>query len=117
LATEVHSDAALLGLASQLDEHTLGVWREAAASLAEECPPTLTRFRWRVEEDQRASCAATRSWSESRPSFGPRCAVWVWPAGGGVAARSPGCEASLVTAAPEGNGPRGASPTWTPSSR
>jgi len=29
------------------------VWREAAASLADECPPTLTRFRWRVEEDER----------------------------------------------------------------
>ena len=53
LATYLHPDAALLGLAGQLDDHALGVWREAAASLAEECPPTLARFRWRVEEVQR----------------------------------------------------------------
>jgi hypothetical protein len=53
LATELHPDAALLGLAGQLDEHGLGVWREAAASLFDDCPPTLARFRWRVEEVQR----------------------------------------------------------------
>jgi hypothetical protein len=53
LAVHLHPDAELLGLAGQLDEHTLGVWREAAASLADECPPALARYRWRVEEVQR----------------------------------------------------------------
>jgi hypothetical protein len=43
----------LLALAGQMDDHTLGVWQEAAASLAEECPPTLAPLRWRVEETQR----------------------------------------------------------------
>jgi hypothetical protein len=31
----------------------LGVWREAAARLADECPPALARYRWQVEEDKR----------------------------------------------------------------
>ena len=53
LATELHPDAELLELARQLDNHALGVWREAAASLADECPPALARFRWRVEQVQR----------------------------------------------------------------
>jgi hypothetical protein len=53
LATELYPGAALLGLARQLDDHALRVWREAAASLAGDCPPTLARFRWRVEEVQR----------------------------------------------------------------
>jgi hypothetical protein len=54
LATWLHPGAELLELASQLDEHGLGVWREAAASLVEVCPPSLAQLRWRVEEEQRA---------------------------------------------------------------
>jgi hypothetical protein len=30
------------------------VWREAAGSLVDDCPPSLTHLRWRVEEEQRA---------------------------------------------------------------
>jgi hypothetical protein len=30
------------------------VWREAAGSLVDDCPPSLTQLRWRVEEEQRA---------------------------------------------------------------
>jgi hypothetical protein len=41
-------------LARQLDDHALGVWRETAASLADEVPPSLAHLRWRVEEEQRA---------------------------------------------------------------
>lgn len=54
VATRIHPGAELLKLASQLDDHGLGVWREAAASLVEACPPCLLPWRWRVEEEQRA---------------------------------------------------------------
>jgi hypothetical protein len=54
LATWLHPGAELLELARQLDDHALGVWREAAASLVEVCPPSLVQLRWRVEEEQRA---------------------------------------------------------------
>jgi hypothetical protein len=54
LTTRLHPGSELLALARQLDEHALGVWREAAASLVEVCPPSLAHYRWRVEEEQRA---------------------------------------------------------------
>jgi hypothetical protein len=54
LASSVLPDSELLALARQLDDHGLGVWREAAASLVEICPPSLVQLRWRVEEEQRA---------------------------------------------------------------
>jgi hypothetical protein len=53
LATRIHPSEELLELAGQLDAHTLGVWREAAASLVDACPPSLLHLRWRVEEEQR----------------------------------------------------------------
>jgi hypothetical protein len=52
-ASRLHPDSELLTLARQLDDHGLGVWREAAASLVEVCPPSLVHLRWRVEEEQR----------------------------------------------------------------
>jgi hypothetical protein len=54
VATRLHPDNKLLALARQLDDHGLGVWREAAGSLVDDCPPSLTHLRWRVEEEQRA---------------------------------------------------------------
>jgi hypothetical protein len=54
VATRLHPDGELLVLARQLDDHGLGGWREAAASLVDDCPPSLTHLRWRVEEEQRA---------------------------------------------------------------
>jgi hypothetical protein len=54
LATRIHPDSELLELARRLDNHALGVWREAAASLVDDCPPSLAHLRWRVEEEQRA---------------------------------------------------------------
>jgi hypothetical protein len=53
LATRIHPGDELLRLAARLDAHTLGAWREAAASLMELCPPCLLHLRWRVEEEQR----------------------------------------------------------------
>jgi hypothetical protein len=53
LATRLHPGPELLELAGQLDDHALGVWRDAAASLADDCPPCLWQLRWRVEEEQR----------------------------------------------------------------
>jgi len=54
LATRIHPGTELLELAGQLDDHALRVWREAAASLVDDCPPALAHLRWRVEEEQRA---------------------------------------------------------------
>jgi hypothetical protein len=54
LATRLHPGSELLELARQVDDHGLGVWREAAGSLVDDCPPSLAHLRWRVEEEQRA---------------------------------------------------------------
>ncbi len=53
LASRLHPRAELVELAGQLDDHALGVWREAACSLVDEAPPSLLHLRWRVEEEQR----------------------------------------------------------------
>jgi hypothetical protein len=54
VATRLHPDGELLAPARQVDDHGLGVWREAAGSLVDDCPPSLAQLRWRVEEEQRA---------------------------------------------------------------
>jgi hypothetical protein len=54
VATRLHPGSELLELARQLNDHGLGVWREAAGSLVDDCPPSLAHLRWRVEEEQRA---------------------------------------------------------------
>jgi hypothetical protein len=54
VATRLHPDDELLALARQVDDHGLGVWREAAGSLVDDCPPSLVHLRWQVEEEQRA---------------------------------------------------------------
>jgi hypothetical protein len=54
VATRLHPDNGLLALARQLDDHGLGVWREAAGSLVDDCPPSLAHLRWQAEEEQRA---------------------------------------------------------------
>jgi hypothetical protein len=54
LAVHFQPDAEVLEVAAALDDHSLLVWEEAAASLAEDCPPSLTHLRWRVEETQRS---------------------------------------------------------------
>jgi hypothetical protein len=53
LATHLQPDAEVLEAAAGLDDHTLLMWEEAAASLAEDCPPSLTDLRWPVEETRR----------------------------------------------------------------
>jgi hypothetical protein len=53
LATRIHPGDELLELATGLNDHALGVWREAAASLVDEATPCLLQLRWRVEEEQR----------------------------------------------------------------
>jgi hypothetical protein len=53
LATRLHPGPELLEVAGQLDDHALGVWREAAASLVDEAPPCLLQLRWRMEEEHR----------------------------------------------------------------
>jgi hypothetical protein len=54
VATRLHPDGELLALARQVDDHGLGVWREAAGSLVDDCPPSLVHLRWEMEEEQRA---------------------------------------------------------------
>jgi hypothetical protein len=53
-ARRIDQDAELLGLAVQLDDHALGVWRQAAASLVEVCPTSLGHLRGRFEQERRA---------------------------------------------------------------
>jgi hypothetical protein len=53
LAAHLQPDAEVLEAAAGLDDHTLLMWEEAAASLAEDCPPSLTDLRWPVEETRR----------------------------------------------------------------
>jgi hypothetical protein len=53
LAVHLQPDAEVLEAAAGLDDHTLLMWEEAAASLAEDCPPSLTDLRWPVEETRR----------------------------------------------------------------
>jgi hypothetical protein len=54
VATRLQPDSELLALARQVDDHGLGVWREAAGSLVDDCPPSLAQLRCGVEEEQRA---------------------------------------------------------------
>jgi hypothetical protein len=54
VATRLHPGRELLALARQLDDHGLRVWRQAAGSLVDDCPPSLVHLRWRVGEEQRA---------------------------------------------------------------
>ena len=54
VATGLQPDGELLALARQVDDHGLGVWREAAGSLVDDCPPSLVHLRWQMEEEQRA---------------------------------------------------------------
>jgi hypothetical protein len=54
VATRLPPGGELLALARQVDDHGLGVWREAAGSLVDDCPPSLVHLRWRIEEEQRA---------------------------------------------------------------
>jgi len=54
VATRLQPDGELLALARQVDDHGLGVWREAAGSLVDDCPPSLVHLRWQMEEEQRA---------------------------------------------------------------
>jgi hypothetical protein len=54
VATRLHPGSELLTLARQFDDHGLGVWRQAAGSLVDDCPPSLVHLRWQVEEEQRA---------------------------------------------------------------
>ena len=54
VATRLHPSNDLLALARQVDDHGLGVWREAAGSLVDNCPPSLVHLRWQMEEEQRA---------------------------------------------------------------
>ena len=53
LAAYLQPNAEVLKVAAGLDDHTLLVWEEAAACLAEDCPPALADLRLRVEETQR----------------------------------------------------------------
>jgi hypothetical protein len=53
LAGHLQPTAEVLEQATGADDHTLLVWEEAAACLAEDCPPALADLRLRVEEARR----------------------------------------------------------------
>jgi hypothetical protein len=117
VATRLHPDGELLALARQVDDHGLGVWREAAGSLVDDCPPSLVHLRRQMEEEQRAELRshaqlnATRSPTRhSAASPGSGRAVVAPPAGrrgGQPAGRLPSA-AGAVGAAPWPSGRQGA---------
>jgi hypothetical protein len=72
VATRLHPDSELLALARQVDDHSLGVWREAAGSLVDDCPPSLAHQRWRVEEEQRAELRSHAHLVRTEAQFGGR---------------------------------------------
>jgi hypothetical protein len=72
LATRIHPSEELLELAGQLDAHALGVWREAAASPVEVCPPSLLHLRWRVEEEQRGELRSHAHLVRAEATLGAR---------------------------------------------
>src|SRR6266545_2474244 len=71
LATRIHPGSELGELAAGLDDHALGVWREAAASLVEVCPPSLVHLRWQVAEvrGRLADCRQRRERAERRLAY------------------------------------------------
>ena len=115
LATRIHPDAELLALAGQLDDRDLGVWRDAAASLVEACPPCLLPWRGGSRRSSARSCTATRTWSGPKPTSAAACAASAWRAGYGIVAGSAGCAGSWRPAARCGSGRRRGWHSWTPS--
>jgi len=117
LAAHLQPDAELLEQAAGADDHTLQVWEEAAASLAEEFPPPLASLRWQIEETGAGSCAAMPSWSGPRPSLPPLWGASAWLGGCGTAATSPCWPASCRTAAGAASRPNAGWLYWRPSWR
>jgi hypothetical protein len=67
VATRLHPDGELLALARQLDDHGLRVWRQAAGSLVDDCPPSLVHLRWQAElRAELAECRRRRERSARR---------------------------------------------------
>lgn len=54
LCGRLRPDADVLELAALLNDNALSVWREAARSLVEVCPPSFSHLRLPVEEERRA---------------------------------------------------------------
>jgi hypothetical protein len=70
VASRLHPDGDLLALARQVDDHGLRVWREAASSLVDDCPPSLVHLRWQVEEEQRAELRSHAHLVRTEARFG-----------------------------------------------
>jgi hypothetical protein len=78
VATRLQPSSELLALARQLDNHGLEVWREAAGSLVDDCPPSLVHLRWRVEEEQRAELRSHAHLVRSEAQLSPLSLVGRW---------------------------------------
>jgi hypothetical protein len=68
VATRLQPNGELLVLARQVDDHGLMVWREAAGSLVDDCPPSLLHLRWGWRKSNAPSCAATPTSCDAKPS-------------------------------------------------
>jgi hypothetical protein len=111
VAARLQPGSELLALARQVDDHGLGVWRQAAGSLVDDCPPSLVHLRWGVEEEQRAELRShahlvrTEAQRSATPPRSGRAMV-APPAGrgaGGPAGRLPSAAAAVgATACPPG---------------
>jgi hypothetical protein len=74
LTSRIRPDTELLVLAGQLDDDALGVWREAAASLVEDLPPSFLHLRERVEEERRAELRSRGHLVRTEAQLGARLA-------------------------------------------
>jgi hypothetical protein len=83
LAAHLQPTAEVLEVAAGLDDYTLLVWEEAAASLAEDCPPSMTDLRWLVEETQRGGLRGHAQLVRAETQLAARLrrfglARWLW---------------------------------------
>jgi hypothetical protein len=117
MASHLQPDAELLEQAAGADEHTLLVWEEAAASLAEDCPPSLTHLRWPVEETQRGELRSHAQLVRAETQLAAVFGGSAWLGGCGAAATSPCSERSWSTVGGAASRPNAGWPCWRPSWR
>jgi hypothetical protein len=118
VATRLHPGSELLELARQLDDHGLGVWRQAAGSLVDDCPPSLAQLCWEVEEEQRAELRSHAHLVRTEAQLSGLQRRLGWSGGdGGIVGGRWSWRASWRSVAGGGRGRSSGLPTWTPSCR
>jgi hypothetical protein len=117
LAAHLQPEAELLEQAAGADDHTLQVWEEAAANLAEEFPPPLASLRSQIEETRRGELRSHAQLVRAETQLAGLCGASAWLGGCGTAATSPCWPASCRTAAGAASRPNAGWLYWRPSWR